>query len=228
MYKIVPLLLLLLTGCNSDQPTTSTPITIEHQKSITDDFTKQDSSWSIKSGQWHFENGVLKQSATNERFPLILLEKEKLSDVDISVKFRPISGRIDASGGLVFRAVDKKNYFIVRANALEDNFRLYTFKNGRRSEIASATVTPPTLGDFHTIRVVAKGEHIQAYLDGKLYLDHYDSSFSVGYVGLWTKADSVTEFDNLKISKKSEFLDSNTTVSSLFHPPLKKNMLYSI
>ena len=199
MYKIVPLFLLLLVGCTSDEPITKTPIKIVEQKNITDDFSKKDASWSIKKGQWSFENGLLKQSATDEHFPLILLEKEKLSDVDVSVKFRPLSGNIDASGGLVFRAVDKDNYFIVRANALEDNFRLYTFKNGNRSEIASATVTPPTIGEFHTIRVVAKGEHIQAYLDGKLYIDHTDDSFSKGYVGLWTKADSVTEFDDLTI-----------------------------
>jgi len=198
MYKIVPLLLLLLTGCNSEQSDTTTPISIEKQQNISDNFTKQNSAWSIKSGQWSFKNGLLKQSATNEHFPLILLEKEKFSDVDVSVDFKPLSGNIDASGGLVFRAVDKNNYFIVRANALEDNFRLYTFKNGYRSEIASATVTPPKLGQFHSIRVVAKGTHIQAYLDGKLYIDHIDDSFSKGYIGLWTKADSVTEFDNLK------------------------------
>ena len=200
MKRIIPIFIILLSGCNSSDKstTTSTPIKILSFQILKDDFSKKDSSWSIKKGQWNFENGVLKQSATNERFPLILLEKEKFSDVDVSVKFKPISGRIDASGGLVFRAVDKDNYYIVRANALEDNFRLYTFKNGRRSEIASATVTPPTLGEFHTIRVVAKGEHIQAYLDGKLYIDHNDSSFSKGYVGLWTKADSVTEFDEFK------------------------------
>jgi len=197
MNKVIPLFIIFLVGCNGDSKSiTVLPIKVANSTTLKDDFSKQESAWSIKKGQWSFENGVLKQSATNERFPLILLEKEKLSDVDISVKFKPISGRIDASGGLVFRAVDKDNYYIVRANALEDNFRLYTFKNGRRSEIASATVTPPTLGEFHTIRVVAKGEHIQAYLDGKLYIDHNDSSFSKGYVGLWTKADSVTEFDD--------------------------------
>jgi len=196
MYKIVPIFLFLLTACNSEQSNTKEPIKIENQKNIVDDFSKKDMSWSIKSGQWAFENGVLKQGATNESFPLILLENKKFSDLDISVKFRPLSGRIDASGGVVFRAIDKENYFIVRANALENNFRLYTFKNGYRSEIASATVTSPQLGQFHTIRVVAKGEHIQAYLDGKLYIDHQDNSFSEGYVGLWTKADSVTEFDD--------------------------------
>jgi hypothetical protein len=201
MFKISPLVLFLLIGCNgsNNDSSTTTPIKIEQQKKIIDNFGKHNSSWSIKLGQWNFNNGILKQSATNESFPLILLENKKLSDVDVSVKFRPISGNIDASGGVVFRAIDKDNYYIVRANALENNFRLYTFKKGIRSEIASATVTPPKLGVFHTIRVVVKGEHIQAYLDGKLYIDHTDSSFSKGYVGLWTKADSVTEFDDFLI-----------------------------
>ena len=198
MKRIIPICIIFLVGCSDEKPTTATPIEVEHSQSFKDDFSKQDKAWIVKSGQWSFENGLLKQSATDKRFPLILLEKEKLTDVDVSVKFRPISGNIDASGGVVFRAVDKDNYFIVRANALEDNFRLYTFKNGHRSEIASATVTPPTLGTFHTIRVVAKGKHIQAYLDGKLCIDHDDDSFSKGYVGLWTKADSVTEFDDFR------------------------------
>ena len=200
MYKIVPLLLLLLAGCNSNNSSkTTTTIEIESQKNIVDNFSKQNSAWRVKSGSWSFENGVVKQSATDKKFPLILLEKEKLSNLDISVKFKPISGNIDASGGVVFRARDKNNYFIVRANALENNFRLYTFKSGHRAEIASATVIAPKLGQFNTIRVVAKGEHIQAYLDGKLYIDHNDSSFSKGYIGLWTNADSVTEFDDLTI-----------------------------
>ena len=198
MKRIIPICIIFLVGCSDEKPTTATPIEVQHSQSFKDDFSKQDKAWSVKSGQWSFENGLLKQSATDKRFPLILLEKEKLSDVDVSVKFRPISGNIDASGGVVFRAVDKDNYFIVRANALEDNFRLYTFKDGHRSEIASATVTPPTFGAFHTIRVVAKGKHIQAYLDGILCIDHDDDSFSKGYVGLWTKADSVTEFDDFR------------------------------
>ncbi len=199
MKQIIPIFIILLIGCSDEKPSIATPIEVESSESFEDNFSKQDSSWKIKTGKWSFENGLLKQSATDEHFPLILLEKEKLSDVDISVKFKPISGNIDASGGVVFRAVDKDNYFIVRANALEDNFRLYTFKDGYRSEIASSTVTPPTLGEFHNIRVLVKGEHIQAYLDGKLYIDHHDNSFSKGYVGLWTKADSVTEFDDLII-----------------------------
>ena len=91
------------------------------------------------------------------------------------------------------------NYYIVRANALEDNFRLYTFINGRRSQIASASVDLPALNKVHQMRVVAKGDHIQAYLNGKLQIDYHDKTFSNGYIGLWTKADSVTIFDNLTV-----------------------------
>jgi len=70
------------------------------------------------------------------------------SDLDISVNFKPIAGDIDASGGIIFRAKDKGNYYIVRANALENNYRLYTFTNGQRQQIASVKVSSPALGKF--------------------------------------------------------------------------------
>jgi len=106
----------------------------------------------------------------------------------------------DASGGIIFRASDGENYLVVRANALENNFRLYTMVGGRRRVIASANVTPPRLREWHSIRVVAVGTRIQAYLDGALLLDLVDRTYTGGYVGLWTKADSVTEFVDLEIS----------------------------
>ena len=89
-------------------------------------------------------------------------------------------------------------YYVVRANALEDNFRLYAYARGRR-QIATARVKAPALGRWHTVRLVAVGEHIQAWLDGTLSLDHRDSRFTSGRVGLWTKADSITAFDDLTI-----------------------------
>jgi len=113
------------------------------------------------------------------------------------MKFKPISGREDASGGIVFRFNDGK-YYVVRANALENNFRLYYYDRGRR-EIATAKVKTPALGQWHTVRVVAVGDRIQAWLDGVRYLDHRDTRFKAGRVGLWTKADSVTAFDDLSI-----------------------------
>ncbi len=168
---------------------------------LVDDFSTQNSNWKSYKGEWVFRDNIVVQNSIKDYFPLILWEGKSFDDIDISVDFRPISGLIDASGGVVFRAVDKDNYYIVRANALEDNFRLYTFKDGIRSQIATATVTPPSIGKFHKIRVVAKGDSIKAYLDGKLLIDHKDSSFKSGYIGLWTKADSITEFDNLELSK---------------------------
>lgn len=195
------LLTLIITGCSSNEVLTVKPIIIKSEQlnTLSDDFKTKNLAWKEKSGTWIFEKGILKQTGINNKFPLILFEKDKFSTLDISVDFKPISGQIDASGGIVFRARDKDNYFIVRANSLEGNYRLYTFKNGRRSEIYSASIDAPKIGKFHSLRVVAKADHIQAYLNGKLFIDHHDDSFSSGYAGLWTKADSVTEFDNFKV-----------------------------
>lgn len=193
-------LLVSVSGCDSGAGNTA-PITLssENSLSITDDFAGNHNVWQPQSGEWIFSGGSVRQTSTTHHFPLLLRMDKQFGDLDIRVEFKPLSGKVDASGGLVFRAQDKGNYYIVRANSLENNFRLYTFKNGHRRQIASARVEPPELGGKHWIRVVAKGDHIQSYLDGRLYLDHHDKSFAKGYVGLWTKADSVTDFDNLEM-----------------------------
>lgn len=161
--------------------------------------------WTPSDGQWTVEEmpgapsgkKVLVQRATRNPFDVIVAPPGPYTDVDVSVKFKPISGREDASGGIVFRFADGR-YYVVRANALEDNFRLYAYDRGRR-QLASARVKPPALGQWHGLRVVAVGDHIQAWLDGALYLDHRDSRFKAGRIGLWTKADSITAFDDLVI-----------------------------
>src|SRR4029453_113656 len=113
------------------------------------------------------------------------------------MKFNPLSGREDASGGIVFRFADGK-YYVVRANGLEDNFRLYYYDRGRH-KIATSSVKAPALKQWHTMRLVAVGDRMQAWLDGQLHLDHRDARFKSGRVGLWTKADSVTAFDDLTL-----------------------------
>lgn len=159
--------------------------------------------WEHVAGQWAIRGGdgrgVLAQTATNQAFPVTLWKSRRFADVDVTVRFKPISGQIDASGGIVFRARDGSNYYIVRANSLEDNFRLYTVVDGRRRQIAGTQIKEPELGAWHTLRVVAVGEHIQAHLNGRLLIDHNDATFSEGWVGLWTKADAVTEFDDLAV-----------------------------
>jgi hypothetical protein len=160
-------------------------------------------AWLLAVGTWVQRPGptgsCLAQTATDQAFPVALWPAQRWADVEASVRFRPISGRVDASGGLVFRARDARNYYIVRANSLEDNFRLYTVKDGNREQIAGTTIVPPALGAWHSLRVVALGARIQAWLDGTLLIDHEDRSFDVGHVGLWTKADAVTEFDDLEV-----------------------------
>jgi hypothetical protein len=164
--------------------------------------------WATVTGQWAVEEmagapsgkRVLVQRATQNEFN-VTVAPAVYADVDVSMKFRPMSGRQDASGGIVFRFTDAK-YYVVRANALEDNFRLYSYDRGRR-EIASARVKAPALGQWHTVRVVAVGDHMQAWLNGRLRLDHHDSRFKAGRIGLWTKADSITAFDDLTIRGRS-------------------------
>ena len=172
------------------------------QEKFKEDFEKDNPKWVFASGKWERRasggSQVLAQTAETQPWAVALLEDKKFSDVDVSVRFRPISGKEDASGGIIFRAKDAKNYYVVRANGLEDNFRLYTMTDGNRKQLASAKVDPPKLGEWHTIRVVAKGAKIQAYLNGKLTLEHQDATYKDGWVGLWTKADSVTEFDDLE------------------------------
>ena len=162
-------------------------------------------SWTTVDGQWAVEEmagapsgkKVLVQRATKNQFNVIVAPGGPYRDVDISMKFKPVSGREDASGGIVFRFT-AGTYYVVRANALEDNFRLYAYDRGRR-ELATATVKAPALGQWHTVRLVVVGDHMQAWLDGKLYLDHRDARFKSGRVGFWTKADSVTAFDDLSV-----------------------------
>jgi hypothetical protein len=164
--------------------------------------------WTTVAGQWVVEEmggapsgkKVLVQRATKNEFNAIVAPGS-YADVEASMRFRPISGREDASGGIIFRFSDGK-YYVVRANALEDNFRLYYYDGGRR-QMATARVKAPALGQWHTVRLVAVGDHMQAWLNGTLYLDHRDSRFTAGRVGLWTKADSITAFDDLMIRGKT-------------------------
>jgi len=161
--------------------------------------------WTRVDGQWPVEEmpgapsgkKVLVQRATRNPFDVIVAPPGPYAAVDVSVKFKPIAGREDASGGIVFRFAEGR-YYVVRANALEDNFRLYAYDRGRR-QLASASVKPPALGQWHTLRVVAVGDRMQAWLNGTLHLDHRDARFLSGRIGLWTKADSITAFDDLVI-----------------------------
>ena len=148
---------------------------------------------------------VVAQTSTDQtdyRFPLLIFDEGTFQDLDLSVRFKAVSGRVDRAGGLVFRLRDPNNYYIVRANALENNYRLYHVVNGRRSQFAGANFKV-TSGEWHELRVEAAGSKITCYYDGAKKIEATDSTFKdAGKVGLWTKADSVTYFDDLKVIAK--------------------------
>ena len=137
--------------------------------------------------------------STDYRFPVLIANQGEYGDVDLSVKGKALSGKVDQGIGLVFRFRDPKSYYIVRANALENNFRLYRMVNGRRLQFAGANVKVSS-GQWHTLRVVARGDHITCYFDGKPLIDAHDKTYTSGRIGLWTKADSVIAFDDLTAS----------------------------
>jgi len=138
---------------------------------------------------------VLKQSGSGT-FPWCVRPDVSLENGYVEVRFKPLSGREDQAGGLVWRWKDGDNYYVARANALEDNVSLYYTANGRRNTIKY--VDAPVPGNvWHTLRVEFSGKAIRVILDGKQYIGMEDDRIvGSGAVGVWTKADSVTLFDD--------------------------------
>jgi 3-keto-disaccharide hydrolase len=137
---------------------------------------------------------------TDYRFPVAIASAPSLADVRLSVRCKPVSGKVDQACGLIFRAADPDNYYLTRANALEDNVRLYHLVKGKRVQFAGWNGKVKS-GVWHELRVDAKGDHFQVYFDGTPVIDATDKTFSeAGKVGLWTKADSVTYFDDLTVT----------------------------
>jgi hypothetical protein len=138
---------------------------------------------------------VLKQSGRGD-FPWCVKNEPQFADGYVEVKFKPISGKEDQAGGLVWRWKDGDNYYVARANALEDNVSLYYTQNGRRITIKYVDA-PVAKSQWHTLRVEFAGKRIRVALDGKVYIETDDEHIAgPGRVGVWTKADSVTVFDD--------------------------------
>ncbi len=141
----------------------------------------------------------LSSDPTDYRFPLAVYQPLPAQDVEASVRFKAISGKGDRAGGLAVRLTDADNYYVVRANALEDNVRLYRVVKGDRQQMTSASVKVSS-GAWHTLTLRAEGDRLSVSFDGKPLLTHSDRTFTgLGKVALWTKADSVTRFDRLEI-----------------------------
>jgi sorbitol-specific phosphotransferase system component IIA len=170
------------------------------------DFTKPLDDWTAVSGKWAIEEvsgasqggRALVQRATENEFNVIVAPGGPYDNVDVSVRFKPKSGREDASAGIVFRFSEGR-YYVIRANALENNFNFYYYDRGRR-QLSGASVKAPALGQWHRLRITAVGDRIQGWLNDQGLIDRRDSKFKSGRIGLWTKADSITAFDELTVT----------------------------
>jgi hypothetical protein len=139
---------------------------------------------------------------TDYRFPLLISDEGSFKDLEVSVKFKAVAGEVDRAGGLVFRLKDANNYYIARANALENNYRLYHVINGNRIQFAGVNFKV-TSGEWHELRVECVGNKIICYYDGMKKIEATDNTLKDGgKIGLWTKADSVTYFDDLRVTAK--------------------------
>ena len=120
------------------------------------------------------------------------------SDVDLQVAFLPIDGKADMGGGLIWRADDDRNYYLTRANPLEQNIRIYRVVKGIRHLLQNFDQTIH-MNQWHTLHVVTRGCQIQVFYDEKPVFDLCDQTFTTGRIGLWTKSDAVTYFDDLRL-----------------------------
>ena len=137
---------------------------------------------------------------TNYRFPLAIYNRFLGKDLELSVRFKPIAGTIDQAGGIAVRLQTPDDYYVVRANALEDNVRFYRVVKGQREPLAGADVkVAPNV--WHTLALKAAGDRFSISYNGKTLFTAEDNTFAgPGKVALWTKADSVTHFDTIAIT----------------------------
>src|SRR5213596_3819046 len=171
---------------------------------------KGEAKWTIeKDDTAPSKPNVLKQSG-EATYPVCLKNDTSLKDGFVEVKFKPVSGKEDQAGGVVWRGKDSDNYYIARANALEGNVVLYKTVNGKRSPLdivgrkgGYGVKESVASGQWHTLRVEFAGNHFKLSFDGKHLFDVEDTTFTeAGKVGVWTKADSVTLFDDFTYGSK--------------------------
>lgn len=171
--------------------------------SLSEVFNSVQGTWQIlKTKDAPSQPNVLAQvakSPSNE-FNLILIRNSAYQNLDISVAMKAVDGEIDRGGGLVWRAKDADNYYMARYNPLESNYRVYKVQNGRRIELQSANINP--IRGWYQLRIHMEAQHIECYLNGKKYLEVDDPTFKDrGMIGLWTKSDAQTYFDDLHASE---------------------------
>jgi hypothetical protein len=133
-------------------------------------------------------------------YKITLIRGIVTSDLNLQVSFLPIQGRADMGGGLIWRAVDDRNYYLARANPLEQNIRVYRVEKGIRHLLENFNQTID-VRQWHTLRVTHQGCRVNIFYDGKQVFDLCEETFHAGMIGLWTKSDAVTYFDDLQFQQ---------------------------
>jgi hypothetical protein len=158
--------------------------------------------WAVTSDPSAAAGLAIEQTSTDTtdyRFPLAIYRPVSASGVEVTVRFKAVAGKVDQAGGIAVRVSDPDNYYVVRANALEDNVRFYRMVKGRREQIEGAN-TKVTANAWHQLGLRAEGQRFTITFDGKQLFTATDRTFAgAGKVALWTKADSVTRFDRIEI-----------------------------
>jgi hypothetical protein len=159
--------------------------------------------WRIVEDPTALAGRAIEQSSTDRtdyRFPLAIHDSLSAANLTVELRFKAVGGKVDQAGGIAVRLEDADNYYVARANALEDNVRFYRVVQGRREQLAGADLRV-TANEWHTLGLRAEGERFTVSYDGKTLFSVSDSTFTeAGGVALWTKADSVTRFDQVKIT----------------------------
>ena len=157
-------------------------------------------NWAVRAeSDAHNSPNALCQTGYAE-YPALSLSDTVYGDVTVTARFKPLSGESDRAAGIIFRIRDKDNYYILRANALEDNVNIYKYVGGSRKVIQESSAKVPS-GTWQELRVEAKGSRIRGFLDGKQVVEATDTTFKdAGMIGLWTKADSSTCFESVQVN----------------------------
>lgn len=159
--------------------------------------------WAVVADATATGGHAIEQTSTDRtdyRFPLAIYEAASAANLDATIRFKAVSGKVDQAGGIAIRVQDANNYYVVRANALEDNVRFYRVVKGRREQLEGANIKV-TANEWHTLELRAEGDKFTVSYDGKTLYSAIDKTFpTAGKIALWTKADSVTRFDQVKIT----------------------------
>jgi hypothetical protein len=164
-------------------------------------FTVVEGTWRVYADEdAPSKPNTLGQDAASDKptYNLVLADEPRPKDLDLTVRMKSLSGDVDQGGGLVWRAKDAKNYYVCRFNPLEKNYRVYRVVDGKRTQLLSADLE--AAAGWHLLRTTMKGDQIRCYMDDKELLTIQDATFpNAGKVGLWTKADAKTRFDDLSV-----------------------------